>query len=103
MASRAYVFNETRGCYRRYKDALKAIHEHCACCWVIEGETMRDLTPQEAVQARNVQARLREPLEYAESPGLRYEPPVTGVVAFRNSRRLVFEAHRFAIGAGCAT
>lgn len=92
----AYVFNVTKGCYRRYKDAVKAIQEHCSACWVEEGVSIRDLTPQEAIQARNEQARLREPLPYKEIHGLRYEPSVHGVEASRREGQLVWQAHQFA-------
>jgi hypothetical protein len=79
----------------KHKQALKAIHENCAACWVEEGVSIRNLTLAESIAARNEQAKRREPLEYAEIHGLRYDPPSSGVVATRDERRLIWEAHDF--------
>lgn len=66
------VLNITRGFSIKYKHALKGIKE-CACTWVEYGVSVRDLTLAESIAARNEQARLAEPLPFAELPGLVFE------------------------------
>jgi hypothetical protein len=47
------------------------------------------------VKARSEQAKLQEPLPYAEVHGLRYDPSMNGVEASRRERGLIWEAHDF--------
>jgi hypothetical protein len=94
MASNRTVINLTRDYFVRLKHAKRAVEE-CACAWVEYGVSIRDLTLAESIVARNKQAELRDPLEYAELPGLVFRGPVGGAAAAGESRRLVREAHRF--------
>lgn len=73
--------------------------ENCAAIWLEEGVSIRSMTIAESIKARNEQARMREPLPYAEIHGLRFDPPVSGVVATRGEGRLMWEAHQFAMKA----
>jgi hypothetical protein len=95
MASSHTVLNVSRGYFIRYRHALKGI-ENCAFAWVIVGESVRDLTIAEQISSRNEQAKLREPLEYAELPGIMFVPPIGAEKANTNSGTLVWEAHKFA-------
>ncbi len=89
------VTHTGRGYTMKYKSALKGIF-NCALAWVDEGISVRDLTLAEAIQSRNEQARLREPLEYAELPGIVFRPPIGQEKANQESAVLVYEAHQFA-------
>jgi hypothetical protein len=95
MTNRFPVFNVTKGFPVRYKQAVKAINE-CAAAWVDYGVSIRDLTLAESISARNQQAALREPLEYSELFGLRYEPRIGGEAKARESNALVWQACKFA-------
>lgn len=72
---------------------------NCAAVWVQEGISIRIPTLTEAIAARNEQARLREPLPYAEVAGLRFDPPVSGIAATRRENVLLWQAHDFAMKA----
>ena len=69
---------------------------NCAATWAEEGVSIRNLTLAESIAARNEQARLREPLAYAEIHGLRFDPPETGIAATRREGKLLRDAHEFA-------
>ena len=84
-----------RGFSLKLNQALKGI-ENCAFGWVKYGESIRDLTPAEAITARNGRARLLEPLPSAEIPGLIFEPPINAQAATRQEYRLANEANLFA-------
>lgn len=58
--------------------------------------TVRDLTLAEAIAARNHQASLREPLPFAELPGLLYEPACGREGGARVQRVMAMHANRFA-------
>lgn len=73
--------------------------ENCAAMWLEEGVSIRNLTLAESIKARNEQARLREPLPYAEIHGLKFDPPVSGVAATRAEGKLMWEARQFAMKA----
>lgn len=73
--------------------------DNCAAIWVEEGVSIRNMTVAESINARNGQARLREPLAYAEIHGLRFDPPASGVAATRAEGKLTWEAHQFAMKA----
>lgn len=98
MTNNFRVLNVTRGYSLKRKQALKAI-ENCAAAWVEVGVSIRDLTLAESIAARNEQARLREPLAYAEIHGLRFDPPTTGIAATRREGKLLWEAQNFALKA----
>lgn len=88
------VLNVTRGFRLRANQAQRAI-ENCACAWVEYGVSLRDLTLAESIAARAVQAKNREPLPYAEIPGLRFEVPAVMNGAEWQSRLLAYEASLF--------
>lgn len=48
----------------------------CACEWVEFGVSVRDLTLAESIKMRNEQSADREPLAYAEIPGLVFNGPI---------------------------
>ena len=98
MTNNFRVLNVTRGYSLKRRQALKAI-ENCAATWVEVGVSIRDLTLAESIAARNEQARLREPLAYAEIHGLRFDPPATGIAATRREGKLLWEAQNFALKA----
>jgi hypothetical protein len=68
------ILHIDRGFMLKRSQADRAI-ESCACAWVIPGVSVRQLTLAEAIQARNVQAKQREPLATAEIPGIAYDRP----------------------------
>lgn len=84
------ILNVTRGFYMKRSRAERAITEECACAWVEYGVSVRDLTLAESIKARNEQAALREPLAYAELPGIVYSGPT--------NYALIRAAHEFAAG-----
>ena len=95
MTNNKLVFNVTRNYWIKRKHALKGIEDDCTLAWVVERETVRDLTLAEQIAARNEQARRREPLPYAEVAGLRYDPCASGVAATRRENSLLWAAHDF--------
>ncbi len=96
MTNRFPVLNVSRDYFVRLKQAKRSVEE-CACAWVEYGVSIRDLTLAESIEVRNKQAKLREPLEYAELPGIVFRSSTgSDKDAARLSRRLVVEAHRFA-------
>jgi len=95
MTNNARVFNVTRRFSLKYKQALKAV-ENCACAWVEIGVSIRDLTLAESITARNKQAQQREPLAFAEIPGLIFQPPIQSQATHRQSFGLIVQANKFA-------
>jgi hypothetical protein len=75
MSQSPRVKNLTRNLHWKFRRAEKAVYE-CACDWVEYGVSVRDLTLAESIAARNVQAKNREPLAYAEIPGLVFNGPI---------------------------
>jgi hypothetical protein len=98
MAQDPRVLNITRGFRLKRSQVYRAI-ENGAVAWVEVGVSVRDLTLAESIAARNEQARLREPLEFAEVHGLRFDPPVSGIPATRREGLLLWEAHKFVMSA----
>jgi hypothetical protein len=88
------ILNTTSGKMLKRNQALKAI-DACACAWVIEGQTMRNLTLAESIAARNEQASMRDPLPHAELPGISYQPTAAGLTAARNGYELIMRANAF--------
>jgi hypothetical protein len=88
------ILNITRGFRLKRNQALKAI-EQCACAWVVPNESIRDLTLAESVIARNKQASERDPLDYAELPGITFKPPIGAQAAHINEIRTAFDANLF--------
>lgn len=95
MSNNTRVFNETRRFFMKHKQAARAV-ENCACAWVVFGVTLRDLTIVEAIAARNHQASLRDPLPFAELPGLLYQPASGMEAGTRAQREMARQANRFA-------
>ena len=91
------VRNLTRGFTIKRNQALAAI-ENCAAAWVVEGESVRDLTLAESITKRNEQARNREPLANAEIPGIIFKPCIAGQSATQRSYQLVAAANQFCAG-----
>ena len=100
MASSTRVLNLTTGNSMKRSQARKRVIEHCCCVYVdadgkdtrAETYTVRNLTLSERVAARSEQARIHQPLAFAELPGIK----VLGISALNEERRLVIEANRFA-------
>lgn len=88
------VVNLTRSTRLRFNQARKGV-ENCAWAWVEVGVSVRDLTLRESIAARAQQAKDREPLPFAEVPGLSFEAPMGQAGAHRQSRRLAYEAALF--------
>jgi hypothetical protein len=95
MSNNTRVFNLTRRFFMKHKQACRAV-ENCACAWVEPGVSLRDLTLAEAITARNAQAALRDPLPFAELPGVMYRPSAGREVGGYRQRELAREANRFA-------
>ncbi len=98
MASHTRILNETRRFWLKMSQVERGIGSG-AYAWVKKGETVRDMTLAEQIQFRKEQAKVREPLAYAEVPGLTYEPSASGVTATRESYGLVRAAHEFCMEA----
>jgi hypothetical protein len=89
------VRNITRGFSLKRKQAVRAVAE-CACAWVEVGETIRDLSLREAIAARSQQSSTREPMPFAELPGLLYRPPTAEQAHTMRNYGLMQAANRFA-------
>lgn len=89
MASHRRIVNLTRNYSMKFRSAEKAVYA-CACAWVEYGVSVRDLTLAESIAARNKQAAVREPLAYAEIPGLVWNGPIA------TDYSLIRAAHEFA-------
>lgn len=94
MSNNKRCFHAIRGFAMKFKDVERGI-EQCALAWVVKGESFRDLTPQEAIIARNTQARFREPLGYAEIPGIHFELREGELSATNREMLLAYEAQAF--------
>ncbi len=90
MSNNTRILNITRNYSLKHKQALRAI-EQCAAAWVVYGETIRDLTLAESIAARNIEAKLREPIAAAELPGLIFRAPV----GKSTSTALIFAANKY--------
>jgi hypothetical protein len=88
------IVNLTNGHRLKYSQALRLI-DQCVIRWKVVGVSVENLSLADTVKARSEQARLREPMEYAEIHGLRFDPPASGVEATRRERPLIFAAHEF--------
>jgi hypothetical protein len=91
------ILNISKNIRLKYSQALKAI-DACACSWVIEGESIRDLTLKESIEARNEQASLREALPRAELKNIKYQPPISGQAANRAGYELIMQANALCVG-----
>lgn len=99
MSNNSRIFNVTRGFSLSFKQAVRAIEKECSADWEVYGMSIRDRSLAESLMARAEQVRLREPLPYAEIPGLSYEPAASGVTMKRLEQGLIREACLFAMSA----
>lgn len=101
----ARVRNVDTGATMKHSRAEK-LYRDFVCEWVEYGVSIRTLTLTEQIAARNEKARLRqamtekqakllEPLDYAEVQGLRFDPPVGSKGAYLRGRLLAWEAQVF--------
>lgn len=77
-----------------YDTAKQAVEDWCAVGWVVEGVSVRCLTPEESREARikfDAKAALREPLAVVELPNLD--------CTLRRNYALEYEARAFAMSA----
>jgi hypothetical protein len=74
MAKNTRVFHVVSRFAMKHSDVEKGIAQ-CALAWVEPGVSFRTLTEEEAIAARNEQARLSEVAPAAEIGGLRFIPP----------------------------
>jgi len=95
MSNNKRIMNLTRGYSMKFKQALHAI-EQCAASWVEYGVSIRDLSLQESIEARNKQSKEREPLPLSEIPGIKFDPPANALNSNRQSSLLAYEAGKFA-------
>lgn len=89
MTNNFRVFNLTLQVWIKHRQAQKAV-DNCAAAWV-DPRTIRQLTLAEAIAARNAQAKLREPMPFAEIPGLN----VAGISNIHEELALAAQANRF--------
>ena len=89
------VYNVTRRFSMKHKQAVKAV-ENCACAWVEFGVSVRDLTLAESIAARNEKSRRREPIPFAELPGVVYRVAQRNEAGLRLEKQLAAEANQFA-------
>jgi hypothetical protein len=92
------ILNSTKGYAISRKQALRAI-ENCVAAWDVPNKSIRDLTLAESIAARNIQSANRDPLDYAELPGITFKPPIGAQAAYANEQRLAFEANSFFVKA----
>lgn len=93
------VLHTQRGFHMSFTYAVQVMRDHCSIAWVIEGETIRDTTDEERMALRAEQSRqasLREPMAYAEIPGLTFKGPL------RERYDLIRAAHDF-MRTACST
>ena len=95
MGTHAKVLNTTSNMHIKRSQALRRI-DQCISTWV-DSFTIRDLSLAERVQYRSEQARLATPLAFAESPGLKFEPPAYAQESTRREHALAAEANRFVV------
>lgn len=89
MTNNFRVFNLTMQVWIKHRQAQKAV-DNCAAAWV-DPRTIRQLTLAEAIAARNAQAKLREPMPFAEIPGLK----VAGISNIHEELALATQANCF--------
>lgn len=103
LAARVRIQNVSRHNYFVNLATAQRALDACSAEWVQKGVSIRDLTPQGAIDARNRQAELREyhlnPLGQAEEHDVRYEPAVSGIPARRREGMVLLAAHIFALKA----
>ncbi len=96
--AKGHVWHSTRGCYLSRAQAQRAV-EVCAALWVEFGVSIRSATLAEAIVLRNAQAAEREPLAYAELPGVHFEAPLRCLEGHLHELQIAREANKFACAA----
>jgi hypothetical protein len=94
MASNQRIFNRL-GAGLSSAASHRAV-EHCVSAWVEFGVSIRDLSLAESIAKRSEQATMREPLEWAECPGLIYRADERNQAQTRQGYELVKAANQFA-------
>ena len=98
MTSNSRVTHAVRGYTMKFGQVQKRIAEHSCFVWVKYGESFRDATIQEAAQMRKEQAKLQEPIPFAELPGLIFKPAQKDQASTRISYALLKQANQFCLG-----
>jgi len=73
----------------------KRIAQSSCFVWVTYGKTFRNATFQEAAQMRKEQAKLQEPIPFAELPGLIFKPAQKDQALTRQGFALLKQANQF--------
>lgn len=89
MRGLSRVINVDSGATMKFSQAARKIADGL-CAWTEYGVSIRTLTLAEQIQARNEIARNREPLAFAEIPGLKFVHPGVGA-----ELHLAWEAGKF--------
>jgi hypothetical protein len=95
MQKNTRVFNQSRRTWMKHRQAAEAV-DNCACAWVEFGVSVRDLNLSESIAARNKRAEMREPLPFAELPGVVFSLGDARAGAVNAERDLMLQANRFA-------
>jgi hypothetical protein len=95
MACHTKVLNISSNRRIKRRQAIGRV-EHCVSAWVEFGFSIRDLSLAESIAKRNEQATMREPLEWAECPGLIYRADERNQAQTRQGYELVKAANQFA-------
>ena len=96
MSNNKRVLNTTRGYTLKHKQACRAV-EQCSAEWVEFGVSIRDLNLAESIAKRNIQAKDRDPLPYAEIPGILYKQPVSAALSAHKRAELVRQANQLCV------
>ena len=95
MTNNTRVTHAVRGYTMKFGQVQKRIAENSCFVWVKYGETFRDATIAEAAQMRKEQAKLAEPIPFAELPGLIFKPAPNAQASTRQSFALLKQANQF--------
>jgi hypothetical protein len=95
MTNNSRVTHAVRGYTMKFGQVQKRIAENSCFVWVKYGETFRDATVAEAAQMRKEQAKLQEPIPFAELPGLIFKPAPNAQASTRQSFALLKQANQF--------
>jgi len=97
MTNNSRVTHAVRGYTMKFGQVQKRIAENSCFVWVKYGESFRDATIQEAAQMRKEQAKLQEPIPFAELPGLIFKPAQNAQAQTRQGFALIQQANRFCL------
>lgn len=95
------ILNITNQCWYK-RGHVERMLDDCSVGWLERGVSIRNLTPDESRAAKLNRIAgsdwLNDPLPYRERPGLRFDPPSSGVPATRREGILAWEAHQASVG-----